>query len=302
MDDQLIEHYHRHVGTAFDRQLRLAEFRDRKAPGEKWQYDLETATMTLGKVTLEAPALGSRQEHNNSWLWAWSDRNLKLSLVNRAMGATVLSLNHRLGVHQLSAPGFSLEPLLGAELTEHAPDIFGVIFGAELGYDGYHLSNKSLTTVLVRDDRLKVAEKNPLARIHAVFPKLLKALPVLDQRAALIHYARDYGVTIAEQPRVVKLTSGKGELTATFDDRDRLAKLEAVGLPAAKPKPKPKPATVKVKVKVVKKPTKIAAKPATKTATKATAKTPVKKLATKPVAKAKPKVVAKAKKPPAKKR
>lgn len=289
MDDQLIELYHRHVAMAFDRQLRLAEFRDRKAPGEKWKHDLETATMSLGKLSLEAPALGTRQEHNNSWLWAWSDRNLKLSFINRAMGTTVLALSHRLGVHELSAPGFSLEPLLGVELSEHAPDIFGVIFGAELGYDGYHLTDRGHTTILIRDDRLKVAEKHPLSRILAVFPKVLKALPVSDHKSAFIHYAKDYGVAVAEEHGTVKLTAGKGELTATFDDRNTLVKLEGNVEPQKSAKPEKKPAA-KPKVK---------ARPA-KAAAKTTAKKPTAKKAApkKPVAKKKPAP----KKKPAKKR
>jgi hypothetical protein len=286
MDEQLIELYHRHVATAFDRQLRLAEFRDRKAPGEKWQYDLETATMTLGKLALEAPALGSRQEHNNSWLWAWSDRNLKLTLTNRALGDTVRMLTHRLAVHQLGANGFSLEPLLGAELSEHAPDIFGVIFGAELGYDGYHLSSRSLTTVLIRDDRLKVAEKHPLSRILTVFPKALKALPVSDHKSAFVHYAKDYGVTVAEDHGTVKLTAGKGELTATFDDRNKLVKLEGnvplekkAAPPAAKKpvaKAKAKPAKAAAKTTTAKKPVAKKVAPKTRAAKKKSAK-PAKK-------------------------
>jgi hypothetical protein len=276
VDEQLIELYHRHVGTAFDRQLRLGEFRDRKAPGEKWQYDLETATMTLGKLTLEAPALGTRQEHNNSWLWAWSDRNLKLTITNRAMGDAVRMLSHRLAVHQLGAAGFSLEPLLGAELSEHAPDIFGVIFGAELGYDGYHLSDRGRTTVLIRDDRLKVAEKHPLSRILTVFPKAIKALPVLDQKSALVHYAKDYGVAVAEDHGTVKLTQGKGELTATFGERNKLVKLEGNVEPQKAAKPAPK-----VKAKVKAKPAKSAAKTTAKKPAKPAAKAVAKKTAKK---------------------
>jgi hypothetical protein len=281
VDEQLIELYHRHVGTAFDRQLRLGEFRDRKAPGEKWQYDLETATMTLGKLTLEAPALGTRQEHNNSWLWAWSDRNLKLTITNRAMGDAVRMLSHRLAVHQLGAAGFSLEPLLGAELSEHAPDIFGVIFGAELGYDGYHLSDRGRTTVLIRDDRLKVAEKHPLSRILTVFPKAIKALPVLDQKSALVHYAKDYGVAVAEDHGTVKLTQGKGELTATFDERNKLVKLEGNVEPQKAAKPAPKKPAPKVKAKVKAKPAKSAAKTTAKKPAKPAAKAVAKKTAKK---------------------
>jgi hypothetical protein len=267
MEQQLIDLYHRHAGMGFDRQLRLADFRERKAPGEKWLHDTPTGMLALGKFAFEAPVLGSRQDHNNSWLWAWSDRNLKLSLTNRALGDTVRSLVHRLGVHQLGAPGFALEPLLGTELSEHAPDIFGVILGAELGYDGYHLIDKSRTAILIRDDRLKFTEKHPLSRILTVFPKAVKSLPLSDHKAVFVNYAKDYGVAVAEQPGVVKLTAGKGELTAAFDDRNRLVKLEGNVPPEKKPAAKPaaraapkKPAAKSAAKKVAAK----AAKPAAK--------------------------------------
>ncbi len=278
MDEQLVDLYHRHVGMAFDRKLRLAEFRELKAPGEKWQHDIATGTLTVGKFTFEAPLLGSRQEHNNAWLWAWSDRNVKLTLTNRALGDAVRMLVHRLSVHALGAPAFSLEPLLGTELTEHAADVLGSILGSELGYDAYHLADKGRTTILVRGDQLKFTEKYPLSRILAVFPKASKALPVSDQKGAFIAYAKDYGLTVTEEPGAVKVKGEKGgELIAHFDDRGRLTKLEGAALPVPAPKPKPKPAAKKPVPKKVKAVAKTAAK---KTAAKKPTK-PVKKPAKK---------------------
>jgi hypothetical protein len=276
VDEQLVDLYHRHVAMAFDRRLRLAEFREQKAPGEKWQHDVATATLTLGKFAFEAPILGSRLEHNNSWMWAWSDRNVKLTLTNRALGDAVRMLVHRLSVHALGAPAFSLEPLLGSELTEHAADVLGGILGSELGYDAYHLADKGRTTILVRGDQLKFTEKYPLSRILAVFPKAMKALPVFDHKAAFASYVEAYGLTIAREPSVLKVKSEMGgELTARFDDSGKLVKLEGTDLPqpkVAKPaKPKAKPAAKPV-AKAAKKPAKTA-----KTAAKVIAKKPSKK-------------------------
>ena len=127
MDQQLIALYHRHVASAFDRQLRFDDFLERKAAGRNWEYDSETATLAFGKLKFEAPLVGSHAEHNNSWLWAWSNKHLKLTVTNRALGDTVRVLVHRLGVHALAAPGFSLEPSSGSELTEDAAHVLGMV-------------------------------------------------------------------------------------------------------------------------------------------------------------------------------
>ena len=297
MDEQLSAIYHRHVGTAFDRQMRLEAFLDKKNADGEWQYDHSTAQLTFGKLTFEAPILGSHAHNNNSWLWAWSNKHIKLTLTNRALGDTVRATWHHLGVHALGAIGFSLEPLLG-ELTESTVHIIGVILSRELGYDAYFVvpDEGCEAVVLIRDERLRFTEKHPLVRIAMQFPQVLRGMPVLDHMAALAAYARDYGLTVTEQPGVLKITAGgRDELTASFDPQGRLTQLEGIALPAptpakkASPKKKPpvktKPAakvTPKKPAAKAKKPTKTAPvtkKPAAKQAAtkKAAAKKPAKK-------------------------
>jgi hypothetical protein len=287
MDEQLIALYHRHVAAAFDRNLRLAEFVAQKAGKVKWKYEIASASLVLGpKLKFEAPLLGSHAHSNDSWLWAWSNRNLKLTLTNRALGDLVRVTAHRLTVPTLAHPGFSLEPLLGPELTEHAADVIGTVLGRELEYDAYYIVPEEGhdSTVLVRDDRLKATERYPLYRVLTVFPKVVAALPVFDHRAALTEYARGYGLTVTPMAGTLTITNGKGTLTATFDDHDKLTKIEGTGV-ATPPVKKAAPKKVaKVAVKKPAKPTKPAAKKPAKPSTK-------------PVPKAKPA----AKKPPAKK-
>lgn len=286
MDEQLIALYHRHVGIAFDRRQRLAAFLEKKGVGKSkhWQYDVPTATLTLGKkVEFEAPLVGSHAEHNHSWLWAWANKHVKLTITNRALGDTVRATFHRLGVHALTAPGFSLEPLLGPELTEHAAQILGVILVGELGYDAYYTMpyDGGQALALIRNDRLKTTEKHPLVRVAMMFPQAIADMPVFDHRAALAGYAGDYGLTVAERPVGLAITDDKGgELTARFDPRGRLVSLEGVTIPA--PKPKKKPVANKPAAKSKAKPTpKKPAKPIAKKATKPAAKKPVKAAAKK---------------------
>ncbi len=273
MDQQLHDLYHRHVGTAFDRQLRLADFLRRKAPGAGWEYDTATATLAFGPVRFEAPVIGSHAENNNSWLWAWANRHLRLTLTNRALGDVVRGMATRLGLHAINAPGFALEPLLGPLLTEHAAHVLGIVVSRELGYDAYYTApyEGGRATVLIRDDRLRFTERDPLRRVLVAFPQVISALPVSDHRAALAAYARDSGLTATEEAGRLRIASGRNELTATFDARGRLANLQgSLGSEPAAPAPK-KPAAKKAP----------AAKPKKAAPKKRAAKAPPKKAAPK---------------------
>lgn len=253
MDEQLLALYHRHVAAAYDRKLRLAAFVHEKAGKVKWQYDVTTATLTCGpKLRFEAPMLGSHTHGNNSWVWAWANRQLKLTLTNRALGDLVRVTAHRIGVPMLAHPGVSLEPLLGPELTPHAADILGAIFSHELGYEAYHVEHDAVadSVILIRYDKLKVPERYPLHRVQTLFPRVIDTFTLFDHRAALAAYARDYGLAVAEMPHGLTISDGTGQLVATFDEYDRLTQLAGTNIatPPKKPntppkKPKKKPAS-----------------------------------------------------------
>jgi hypothetical protein len=255
VDQQLLDLYHRHVGTGFDRQLRFDDYLNRKAPGERWDFDTETAVLAFGpKLKFEAPLVGSHADHNDSWMWSWANRNLRLTITNRALGDTIRAHAHRAMVPAFAQPAFPLEPLIGADLTRHAPHVFGAVLVGELGYDAYFLApyDGGRALLLIRDDRLQFTERHPLARVLTVFPQVIAALPVSDHRAALTEYAKAYGLHVADMPGGLKITGEhSGELTATFDPRGRLAKLEGTGVTVPKPRPaappKKKPAKAKKK-------------------------------------------------------
>ena len=248
MDQQLLDLYHKHVGMGFDRHLRFQEFLDRKAPRVKGEFDLATGQLKFGpKLAFESPILGTHAEHNNSWHWAGANRNLKLNLTNRALSDTVRALGARQMVPAFAGTAFPLEPHIGEELAGHATDVFGVILVEELEYDAYHSVpfEGGRALLLIRDDRLQFVERHPVARVLAVFPQVIKALPVPDHRAALTSYARAYGLNLADVPGGVKVSGPGGDVTATFDDSSRLLRME--GNVKAPPKPTPKPAGPKVK-------------------------------------------------------
>lgn len=302
MDDHLIDLYHRHVGRAFERQRRLAELLAKQPAGGEIEYDPATAAFTYGRLAFEAPIVGTHTP-TDSWLWATANKHLRLTLTNRALVDAARSVVHRLGVHALGAPAFPLEPLVGSELLPSAAHVLGTVLSGELGYDAFHTfpHDNGRELVLIRDERLKVAEKKPLLRVATTFPVAVREMVVPDHKAALSAYARSHGLTVAEGAGVLTVTgTGKDVLTATFDPAGRLAKLEGVAVPLP-PAPKPgrkKAAVARAGGKAPKagKPAKAAGKKPV--AKKAAAKTTTAK---KPVGKAKPAGKAKAK-PAGKKR
>jgi hypothetical protein len=190
-------------------------------------------------------------------------------------------LVHRLGVHALAAPGFSLEPLLGSELTEDAAHVLGMVLSRELGFNAYFLTPYDGGTglTLIRDKRLVPVERRPLARIMIVFPQVIDALTVHDHRVAFASYVHDYGFDAIDIPGGIRVSQGKDVIVAHFDDRNRLTGIE--GTVTAEP---PRPARSAARKKPAKKTAKkVARKPVPKASRKplktATRKKPARKLA-----------------------
>ena len=283
MDQQFLALYDRHVGSAFDRQRRFAGYLERKAPGVKPELHSDTATLTVGpRLKFEAELLGAHVFGNRSWVWAWTNRHAKLTLTNRALGDAVRAVAHRLGLHALTAPGFPLIPLLGDELAPNAAHVIGTVLAAELSFDAYFVApyDGGEAVALIRDERLRVSEKNPLRRIVTLFPQAVAEMPPFDHRAALRGYADDYAIKVTDEPGGLRLAAGKDHLLATFDVHDRLTRLD--GTVSPEQTVKKTVAAKKPSLKAVAKATK---KPAAKPAAAEKASKPVTKPVSKPTAK-----------------
>lgn len=282
MDETLIGLFHRFAGLAFDREQRFLEYVAQKAPGEKRSLEVETGVLSYGpKLKFEALLVGVHADHNDSWMWTWANRTMKMSVTNRALGDTIRALAHRTMSPVFAKPAFPLELVIGPEFTPQATLFFAAVLLGELDYDAYfvakHDGNPAL--FLIRDERLRTTEKYPLARILSLFPKLIAAMPVTDHRTVFENYVQSYGLTTTPDGSNLKVAAGAGELIASFDSSGKFKKLDGLNIPA--PKSRPAAPARKKTVAPVKK-LKPKAKPAAKIQ-------PKKKPAPKPKPKPKPK-------------
>ncbi|VTU00536.1 Uncharacterized protein OS=Rhodopirellula sp. SWK7 GN=RRSWK_03814 PE=4 SV=1 [Gemmataceae bacterium] len=229
MDARLVALYHRHVAAAYDQQLRLGDFLDREAAGAALHYQVSTATLSFGPaVKFRALDLGSHSTIDNSWLWGWCGTQLNLAhSAELRRGARDLAA--RTGVAAFTAAqAFDVGPVLGDDLGRIVAHVFGIVASAELGFQGYYTVpyRSGRSTVLLRDDRLKAAEPDPVARVATIFPQVLTGFPILDHRAALLGYLAHYGVAPTVEGRaVVAAERGTEALRAEFDDLNRLTNL-----------------------------------------------------------------------------
>lgn len=233
MDAQLVALYHRHVAAAYDQQLRLGDFLDRETGGEQWHYQVSTATLSFGSVVkFRALDLGSHSSLDNSWLWGWYSSQLNLATTAELCQA-VCDLGERTGVTAFTAAqAFDVGAVLGGDLGRIASHVFGIVVSGELGFQGYYTVpySRGRSAVLIRDDRLKVAEPDPVARVGTIFPQVLTGFPIPDHRAALLGYLASYGVAPTVRGRTVVVADGGTEaLRAEFDEHNHLTNLTGTG-------------------------------------------------------------------------
>jgi hypothetical protein len=230
MDEQLIALYHRHVAAAYDRQMRLADFIERAAPGENWHYQTSTATLRFGsQVTFAAHDLGSHADPDNSWMWVWCNPHLNLTPANREVADAVQRMGQERDIPAFTATGyFDVGPILGDQLSGIAAHVFGIVVGGELGYHAYYTMPfaNGRFTVLLRDDRLRCDEPYPLVRISSVFPQTLTSYPVLNHRTAFLGYLDWYGYTPEVEGQSVRVVEdGEEVMRAEFDELNRMTNL-----------------------------------------------------------------------------
>jgi hypothetical protein len=232
MDQALIALYHRNVAAAFDRQMRLFDFLHRESGDLPWNYRISTATLTFGDtVRFEAFDLGSHATPDNSWLWAWCNPHLNLTAGNRDLAEAVRQLGRDAGIAAFTSDRqVSCDELLGPDVSPVTTYAIAAVVTGELQIDAYYTMPfaNGRTVAVIRDNRLRVDEPNPVTRILTMFPRVLTDFPVLDHRQAFVAYAGWYGLTIEETPQTVRVFAGKKEaMKAKFDRRKRLTELKA---------------------------------------------------------------------------
>ena len=210
------------VAMAFEKQLFMS---DVIGPDHQFMVDISAGRIDFGNDLVFAVQLvGTESDVSKTWLWAWANDASQLP-------ASVL-----MGVEQLRDYGSEqdIAALTRAELpidSYHNGHYFSLFASAYLLADAYYRVpyESGALFLLVDDDRFPQDDRDPMQRITTTFPQVISALNLPSHRAAFLGYLKAHGITTdTDSAREIRAHSSNGQtLTASFDDRGRLADLNA---------------------------------------------------------------------------
>ncbi len=221
-----------HVFRILENQQALFDFL-----GEhRWGYAMEDGLLTLtsaadGRILADCPAqvLGSQSDADGSWLWAWANEQ---SQIPKNLLRAVESVRS-----QAEAEGNALFTASEPIEPEEDDDLFGprlaiVAAGAAnlytyyaCGYDGGCLF------VGIESPPPGVRTVGDATRAVHALQMGLSALDFDHRRAALAYL----GEPIVRRGDTLIWTLGPEAVALTFDDRDRIARIETTQAPKPRP-------------------------------------------------------------------
>jgi len=207
------------VPFAFDRQLFLAEL----IGDFNWSYDLQAGLLSFGnRYQWHTQVLGTESDESRTWLWAWAnkasnipDHLLQASRIMRAFG------------EQHEFPELTSHEVPLDEIDAH---FLALIASGVCRANGYYRGpyEGGAVFLLIQDDSYPCNMELPLTRIATVFPQAISALEIPNHRLALLSYLASYGILgRSDGKKIIVEEGGEARLTATFDEQNRLIKLDA---------------------------------------------------------------------------
>jgi hypothetical protein len=208
---------YRHAASSFDKQLYLANL-----VGEAdWRFDLAAGLLSFGdRFHWRVQLLGTEAEETHTWLWAWANdaSDIPPDLVRAA--AALRILGRLQNIPEITEPEVPLGEVDGHTLALIASGLCQANAYYRAPYDGGALF------LLIQDDIFPRCQEPPLARIASVFPQAIAAPDIANHRLALAGHLAHYGIDGRDEgDRVLVREAGQPVLTATFDEVDRLTKL-----------------------------------------------------------------------------
>lgn len=144
------------------------------------------------------------------------------------MSRSVIQIGKEFGIDAFNCESsFDCEDEFGEEISEESCHAFASIVLGALDFDAYYVvpHDYCQVSVLIRDERLRGIERDPLETISFSFPQLVQAISIPNQKEAFIQYLKSYDLMPIEDDFSVRAERAGVTLECKFDCQNRFHEL-----------------------------------------------------------------------------
>ena len=219
------EHFAIHAGSSHARQMALADHLGDRS----WGLDAHEGILRFGDdLRFPVQLLGTRADHDDSWMWAWANVESGLPPAVTAVASALRQFGEEHGIEELTEPVF----VLGEGLTGH---MLAMACSGLAGGKCYYRGPYEGGALFMLLDEVPAHVTAPVSAQRAVFVlnDLISQFAV-DHRMLAINFLRQQAFAVGENPGVVTATRPDGSaLQIHFGSLGRIERAEATLRPTA---------------------------------------------------------------------
>jgi len=227
-----------HTALLVEGQSRLSDLVGTDCPD--WELNLATGLLTLNGHRLTCALLGSVDEEENNWLWAWANPALDPQAIAIQRSLSLRGFGEEAGLWEFTEPSFPIDQVVDLGMTPGAtvalvasPQIMG---GAI--FSGLYPSGRLY--IVVTDPRLTM--EPPSAFTAAKYISGALAYGLGDHHDIVTVYAGVHELQVEESGSAMVLVfEDHNRLEVLFDDTGRIRHMHGVVPDGTTPHPQPTP-------------------------------------------------------------
>lgn len=207
----------RHIGSAFAKQLAMADF----LGDRNWGVILSEGRATFGDdLSFPIQLLGTEAEGDSSWLWAWANEASNLPPALLEASEELRRLGEDDGIQEFVEPCFSLELADGHLISMIASGMNPDCCYYRGPYDGGALF------FLILEVPADVVGPVRAERASTVMTEMISSFDV-DHWTMARSFLESQGFDVECGDALLTATRGKESLQVSFDSRDLIDRIEA---------------------------------------------------------------------------
>jgi len=185
-----------------------------------YEVDMEKGVITMGQFEFEFQVIGTYSLISSTWLWGWANEKSSISKNLLEQANVLKQLGEDRNVDFLTNRKL--------EVAEDFPFKIGLICTSVFNCSTFQVCSygDGKLLITITDKRIPPVDNNNLPKIIECFNSMISRYSV-NHKEAFKHYLLDRETEFEEEDeKTIRATKGGARLTASFDDENRLIKLD----------------------------------------------------------------------------